>query len=509
MEQRQVLIVGAGPTGLVLALWLSRFGVGLRIIDKAPRAGTTSRAMVVHARCLEFYRQLGIADVVIEAGEKARLLDGHLDRKHIARIPFGDFGEGLSRYPFILVLPQAVHERVLEAELKKAGVSVERNCELLEIEHTNDSILTRLRTATGEENTRFEYLCGCDGAHSSVREKCGISFPGGTYEQVFFVADAAIAGQMVDDNVHFAFTDREMLGVFPLKRRASWRLIGIVPRNVTKAIHEISYADVADQVRHTAALEATRVNWFSTYHVHHRVAGAFRKGRAFLLGDAGHIHSPAGGQGMNTGIGDASNLGWKLAAVLQGRAEAALLESYGAERIAIAYRIVRSTDRIFSFQVSPSWPMRMARRWLTPLIPALMRLGAVRRFIFRTISQIAFAYRESPISAGSAGRVRGGDRLPWFQLANGGDNHEALRDLDWQVHVYGEVPKSLETCCRKRGLPLRQFPWGRPARAVGLDENALYLVRPDGHVGLAARKEDFAALEQYLSRLEIRPRPKI
>ena len=508
MEQRQVLIVGAGPTGLVLALWLSRFGVALRIIDKAPEAGTTSRAMVVHARCLEFYRQLGIADAVIEAGEKARLLEGHLDRRPFARIPFGDFGEGLSRYPFMLVLPQDVHERFLEKELKTAGVLVGRNCELLDFEQRNDSILARLGTTRGEETASFEYLCGCDGAHSSVREKCGISFPGGTYEQVFFVADAVVTGPTADDDVHFALTDREILGIFPLKRRASWRLIGIVPRNVTKDIHDIGYDDVADQVRRTAALEASRVNWFSTYHVHHRVAGEFRKGRAFLLGDAGHIHSPAGGQGMNTGIGDASNLAWKLAAVLQRRAAATLLESYPAERIAIAYRIVRSTDRIFSFQVSPSWAMRMARRWLTPLIPALMRIGAVRRFMFRAISQIAFAYRESPISGGSAGRVRGGDRLPWFRLGDGADNHESLGDLEWQVHVYTEAPKSLETCCKKRGLRLRQFPWSRAARAAGLEQHALYLVRPDGHVGLAAPKEDVAALEDYLSRLDVRPRAR-
>jgi 2-polyprenyl-6-methoxyphenol hydroxylase-like FAD-dependent oxidoreductase len=508
MEQRQVLIVGAGPTGLVLALWLSRFGVTVRIIDKAPAAGTTSRAMVVHARCLEFYRQLGIAEAVIEAGEKATLLDGHLDRKLIARIPFGDFGEGLSRYPFMLVLPQDVHEHLLEDELKRAGVSVERNCELLDFEQTTDHVLARLGTARGEDNARFEYLCGCDGAHSSVREKCGISFPGGTYEQVFFVADAVVTGRMADDNVHFAFTDREMLGVFPLKRRESWRLIGIVPRNVTKDVHAIGYDDVADQVRHTTGLEALRVNWFSTYHVHHRVAGEFRKGRAFLLGDAAHIHSPAGGQGMNTGIGDASNLGWKLVAVLQGRAAATLLESYPAERIAIAYRIVRSTDRIFSFQVSPSWAMRMARRWLIPLIPALMRIGAVRRTMFRAISQIAFAYRESPISAGAAGRVRGGDRLPWFRLADGVDDHESLGDLDWQVHVYSEAPKSLEMCCMKRGLRLRQFPWSRAARAAGLEQRALYLLRPDGHVGFAAPKDEVAALEHYLSRLGIRARAR-
>jgi 2-polyprenyl-6-methoxyphenol hydroxylase-like FAD-dependent oxidoreductase len=462
--------------------------------------------MVVHARSLEFYGQLGIADAVISAGEKAGVLEAHLDRRLIARIPFGDFGEGLSPYPFILVLPQDVHERLLEGELKKLGVSVERNCELVGIDEANECVLARLKTARGEEAAEFKYLCGCDGAHSTVREMLGVSFAGGTYQQVFFVADAVVRGNIADDEVHFAFTDREMLGVFPLKPRTSWRLIGIVPRNVTKDIHAITYNDVADQVRRNAGLEASKVNWFSTYHVHHRVAEAFRKGRVFLLGDAAHIHSPAGGQGMNTGIGDASNLGWKLAAVLQGRAAPTLLESYPAERIGTAYRIVRSTDRIFSFQVSPSWSMRMARRWLTPLMPVLMRITRVRHFIFRTISQIAFAYRHGPISAGSAGHVQAGDRLPWVKLGDGGSNHDALSTLDWQVHVYGDTPEVLAAYCGGNSLKTRSFPWSRAARAAGLTRDAFYLIRPDGHLGLAAPKEDVSALDGYLSRFRIRPR---
>jgi 2-polyprenyl-6-methoxyphenol hydroxylase-like FAD-dependent oxidoreductase len=335
MEQ-QVLIVGAGPAGLVLALWLTRFGVKCRIVDKASRPGMTSRAMVVHARTLEFYGQLGIADMVVAAGEKGTVLNAHLNRKRIARIHFGDFGEGLSRYPFLLVLPQDVHERVLEAELQKAGVMVERDCELVDLHQKGGRILTRFKTADGEESISVDYLCGCDGAHSTVREKLGISFPGGTYQQVFFVANAAVDGATADDEVHFAFADDDIFAIFPLKQRTNWRLIGVVPRTVTKDIQDITYDDVADLVRHDAGLEAPKVNWFSTYHVHHRVAQTFRQGGVFLLGDAGHIHSPAGGQGMNTGIGDASNLGWKLAAVLQERAAPTVLESYPAERVAIA-----------------------------------------------------------------------------------------------------------------------------------------------------------------------------
>ncbi len=505
MEQ-PILIVGAGPTGLALALWLNRLGVSCRIIDTAPEAGTTSRAMVVHARTLEFYGQLGIADTVIAAGEKGKILEAHLDRKLVARIPFGDFGDGLSPNPFMLVLPQDVHERLLEGELKNAGVLIERNCELVGVEEANGCIRARLKTVRGEERAEFNYLCGCDGAHSTVRETLGISFAGGTYQQVFFVADAAVRGKIADDNVHFAFTDREMLGVFPLKLRTNWRLIGVVPGNVTKDIRDITYDDVADQVRRNAGLEASKLNWFSTYHVHHRVAAEFRKGRVFLLGDAAHIHSPAGGQGMNTGIGDASNLGWKLAAALEGRAAPVLLDSYSSERMATAYRIVHSTDRMFSFQVSPSWSMRLAQRWLTPLMPALMRIASVRRFVFRTISQIAFTYRNGPISTGSAGHVRAGDRLPWVKLRDTGDNYDAFHTLDWQVHVYGDIPDALATYCARKSLDLRSFPWTHRARAAGLARDALYLVRPDGHVGLAATNDDISALDRYLSRLQVRLR---
>jgi hypothetical protein len=261
-----------------LALWLARLGVNYRIIDKAPEAGSTSRAMVVHARSLEFYGQLAIADATIAAGEKATVGGFHLDRKLIARFSFGDFGEGLSPYPFMLLLPQDVHERLLEDELNKLGVSVERNSELVGLEEKHDRIQAKLKTGHGEESLSVDYLCACDGAHSMVRETLGVDFPGGTYQQVFFVTDAAVGGKVADRNVHFAFTDREMLGVFPLKPGTNWRLIGIVPANVTKDLDDITYDDVADQVRRTAGLAASKVNWFSTYHVHHRVAGAFRKG---------------------------------------------------------------------------------------------------------------------------------------------------------------------------------------------------------------------------------------
>src|SRR5436190_16934619 len=223
------------------------------------------------------------------------------------------------------------------------------------------------------------------------------------------------------------------------------------------------------------------------YRVHHGVADRFRKGRAFLLGDAGHIHSPVGGQGMNTGIGDAVNLAWKLADVVHGRADGSLLDSYEPERIAFARRLVATTDQAFTGVTSDGPIARRVRLNVVPaVIPVLFTLAPVRRFMFRTISQTAVNYRGSSLSEGRAGSVRGGDRLPWVPAAsNDGDNFTPLTSLDWQAHVYGAASSELRATCTERSLPLHIFPWRPETDRAGLRRDAVYLVRPDGYVGLA------------------------
>src|SRR5262249_10674469 len=201
------------------------------------------------------------------------------------------------------------------------------------------------------------------------------------------------------------------------------------------------------------------VNWFSTYHVHHRVAARFREGRVFLLGDAAHVHSPVGGQGMNTGIGDAVNLAWKLAAVLHGGAGESLLATYEPERIGFSRRLVATTDRAVTVVTKQGALARWVRTRLVPLVaPWLFRLASVRRFLFRTVSQIGVNYRHSPLSVGAAGAVRGGDRLPWVETEPGKDNFAPLASLTWQVHVYGEPRRGLAGGCRGLPLPPHAFP---------------------------------------------------
>jgi hypothetical protein len=231
----------------------------------------------------------------------------------------------------------------------------------------------------------------------------------------------------------------------------------------------------------------------------------FQKSNAFLLGDAAHIHSPVGGQGMNTGIGDAVNLAWKLAAVVKGRSPEALLQTYEPERIAFARRLVATTDRVFAF-ISARGPIAtQVRLHLVPkLLPFLFRFAAVRRFMFRTVSQIWLKYPQSPLSHGPAGAIAGGKRLPWFQYQDASgrttDNFLALRTMDWQVHCYGEATPALQKMCDGRELKLHIYPWNIAADKAGLKKNAAYVVRPDGYIGMIDPQADCERVSKYLDQ---------
>jgi len=263
---------------------------------------------------------------------------------------------------------------------------------------------------------------------------------------------------------------------------------------------------VSQRVIEWMRIDIQRVNWFSTYRVHHRVADHFRSGRAFLLGDAAHIHSPVGAQGMNTGIGDAVNLAWKLAAVLGGRADASLLDTYEPERIAFARRLVATTDEAFTGVTSDGALARLVRLHIVPILfPLITRLASLRRVMFRTISQIAVNYRGSSLSEGSAGMVHGGDRLPWVKLNLNGieDNFAPLTSLDWQLHVYGEAAPTIQAMCDARRLPLHTFPWRSDMDRAGLQRNAVYLVRPDGYVGVADSVGSAITITSYLDKFAV------
>lgn len=502
----EVLIVGAGPTGLVLALWLARLGVRVRVIDQTAEPGTTSRAVAVQGRTLELYGQIGLAEEVVERGRQVAAANLWVAGQQVARAVFGDMGVGISPFPYALIFPQDEHERLLIDRLTELGVQVERRTELLHFEDATDRVLARLQRSDGRlETCQAAYLAGCDGARSTVRETLKIGFPGGTYNHLFYVADVEANGTATNGEVHVAFDRTDFLAVFPLKDGGRARLVGTVREDAEHQPENLSWDDVSKSVIEWMRIDVARVNWFSTYRVHHRVADRFCEGREFLLGDAAHIHSPVGGQGMNTGIGDAVNLAWKLAAVLHGRANAAVLDSYEPERIAFARRLVATTDQAFTGVTSESAIARALRLHIVPfLIPSLFAFRASRRFLFRTVSQTAVNYRTSTLSQGRAGRVHGGDRLPWVKTSSDGlegDNFKLLRSLDWQVHVYGNAGPEIRAICAQRRLPLHVFGWRRDMS--GLRRDAVYLVRPDGYVAMVDREGHAEALTSYLDAHEI------
>jgi len=498
----EVLIVGAGPTGLVLALWLTRLGIRVRILDKTAEPGTTSRALAVQARTLEFYGQLGFANMVVERGRWATKANIWADGKPVAQVDFSGMGEGLSPYPYPLVYPQDEHERLLVERLKDAGVAVERNTEMLSFNEAEDHIKAKIKKPDSTEETcRAAYVAGCDGSRSRVREMLGIGFPGGTYEHLFYVADVEASGPMLNGDLNIALERSDFLVVFRLKREGQARFIGTV-RDSKQADENFSWDDVSKGIIEHLRTSVRHVNWFSTYHVHHRVADHFRKEQAFLLGDAAHIHSPVGGQGMNTGIGDAVNLAWKLAAVLRAQAKPSLLDTYEPERIAFARKLVATTDRAFMAVTSSSSLARIIRLRIAPILAALMlSFRAARRRLFRTISQIAVNYRESSLSRGHARSVHGGDRLPWVKTDSSAgfpDNFAPLASLDWQIHVYGEATADVKALCSTRKLTLYAFPWQSRMKTAGLWRDALYLVRPDGYIALADPQGKAATIASYL-----------
>jgi 2-polyprenyl-6-methoxyphenol hydroxylase-like FAD-dependent oxidoreductase len=502
----EVLVIGAGPTGLVLALWLTRLGVKVRIIDKTAEPGTTSRALAVQARTLELYRQLDLADAVIADGHRVPAVNLWVQGERQARLAFENIGSGLTPYPFLHIFPQDQHERLLIERLEASGVRVERRIELIGFAERDDGVIARLRGADGDEHDCAAcYIAGCDGARSVVREVIGTGFPGGTYQQLFYVADVDATGPAVNGELHIDLDEADFLGVFPLAGAGRARLIGTVRDERAGRADTLTFEDISDRAINHLRVEVAKVNWFSTYHVHHRVTQHFRKGRAFLAGDAAHIHSPAGGQGMNTGIGDAINLAWKLAAVIGGRADDRLLDSYEAERIGFARRLVATTDRVFSFATADGRFADLMRTRVAPvLFPFAVSFERVREFMFRTVSQTMLNYRKGPLSSGIAGQVHGGDRLPWVAI-DGADNYASLSAMDWQVHVYGAANLALSAWCATQNLPLHVFGWRAKYQAAGLVRDALYLLRPDTYVALADPGGAPGALEHYFANHPVRP----
>lgn len=510
----EVLIVGAGPTGLILALTLSKYNIPFRIIDKNQGPGQFSRAMVIHARTLEIYRQLGISEEIIDLGIKVSNINWWKSSSKRANLKLTNIKKQITLYPFLLSLGQDEHEHFLVNKLMSQGIKIGWNTELVSFESNRDKLNVTLRYGTKLQECNVAYLAGCDGAHSKIRKEMGASFLGGKYEQDFYVAD--LSGGLVSssDNSDNSLVTRDIisfdvficddgfLGMFPIKSTNMLRLIGMLPKELIN-VTNLKFEDVLPFIQKITKLNVNKVNWFSVYQVHHRVADFFSKDRVFILGDAAHIHSPAGGQGMNTGIGDAFNLAWKLAAVIKGKHSEDLLDTYEEERLPFARLLVDTTDKAFKALISTNILGSFIRKIVFPkILPVALKFAAVRRAFFMVLSQIRINYRKCTLSIGKSGKISSGDRLPWIKC-NLYDNYLPLCSLDWQVHIYGKLNAQLRAYANSVSISFHQFVWNNTCRDAGLKEDKVYVIRPDGYIGLICSNNNLSGLREYIDNITL------
>lgn len=497
--ENDVLVVGAGPTGLMLANQLCRRGMRVRIIDRHSGPAQQSRALGVHARTLEIYAKLGIAEKAVELGKVGNGVNLWARGERMGRVPLGDAGKGVTPFPYVLILGQDDNERILGERLEAQGVRVQWSTELTGLVQKPDHVEATLRLPDGSiETMAVPWVAGCDGARSAVRELNGITFPGAPYEHVFFVADTEAVGNMVPDEVNVYLLQEGFHLFFPMRGTDHWRVVGILPPELRNR-PGVTFEEVVPALRKEAGtrLDFRSCSWFSTYRIHHRAASRFRVRRCFVLGDAAHIHSPVGAQGMNTGLQDAYNLAWKLAMVIKGQAGPRLLDTYEEERIPIARRLLNTTDRAFRFVVSDSPFAGLLRtRIMANAASLAMRTRAMQQLAFRTVSQTAIHYAWSTLSRSAdtmpAGSPKAGDRLPWLHLkftAQGPveDAFQKLDDTRFNLLVFGqnEPPgdPGIGELLVRHVVPRDPLNDKELARA-GIPSTSYYLLRPDGHIGL-------------------------
>jgi 2-polyprenyl-6-methoxyphenol hydroxylase-like FAD-dependent oxidoreductase len=506
--ETDVLIIGAGPTGLALACQLIRYGIDFVILDSKETTTPHSKAIGVQARTLEIYEQIGLAQPLIAKGavaEKARLV---VRGKVRGEAEFGELGKGLSSYPFVLIVEQGKHERILHEHIKAQGKEVLWQTELISFTQDDSGVKANVRKTNGDTGEiQAKFLVGCDGASSPVRHALGLKFEGSTFERLFYVADVEIQWNFSHNALHVCLAKNTSTAFFPMPGETSYRIVGTFPEDHPREVNEILYEEVESQIIKDTGinLDITHVNWFSVYKVHTRHVNRFSQGRCFLAGDSAHIHTPAGAQGMNTGIQDGYNLAWKLWLVLKEGAAREILESYNEERLENAKNLLRTTDEFFNIFASRDWFISFLRTRIAPYIAGFaLRRESVRKFLFPRVSQIGINYRHSSLSRNGSGdlNIKAGDRMPYF-VADGFSVYDKLWQPKFHLLVFTDGDR--------RDLALQQYeelvdinvvPLNPQIREIlGVDKPFNVLLRPDNYIGFISSEVSLDGMRAYLNNL--------
>lgn len=507
-RETQVLIVGAGPTGLSLACQLARYGVDFLLVEKREALTTHSKAIAVHARTLEIYEQLGLAQKAISQGTLARTMQMWADGEPRATIDFSNIGAGLSEYPFVLLLEQDRNERLLYDQLSGDQDRVLWSHELVAVLEDEEQVTARIK---GPDDARFEirarYIVGCDGPRSMVRHKMGTDFVGSTLERIFYVADANVQWAHGHESLHVCLSRDAFLLVFPLSGEGRQRIAGVLSAEAQERELDVEALEELAQRASGMAMTITELEWSSTYKVHSRHAEHFWKGRIFLAGDAAHVHTPAGGQGMNTGIQDAYNLAWKLAMRLDGRGDDTLFASYDEERVSNARVLLRTTDQAFDVAAGTNRVLEFLRTNVMPFVMShALEIERVKKIVFPRLSQIGIHYRQSALSAHEGERhfaVEAGDRMPYVELE--GESVYAwltAPKLHWVVCGQQDVTTREAVPRRDQGWVERvDLPLSAPLEAAfGVKGPFAVLLRPDNHIALLSQECSYEVVKRYMQQ---------
>lgn len=517
-----VLIIGGGPTGLMMACQLLRFNIPFRIIDKQADRAHESRAFGIQAKSMEIFQNLGVLSQFLEAGLSGIELNFFINGKKKAEVKFGNLGVEGTPFPWIHLLPQSETERILNGHIEAYRVAVERQKELVSFTQDEWGVQAQIKDALTEtiEHVRCRYIIGCDGAHSTVRHALNLPFEGAPYPQEFILADGIINWPYSNEKFLFFFDTKGIFAHIPLGGKIS----RLMTARRGYSTHENPDKPTVEEVEKLAKdfthgpVRISNPIWMSRFHLHHRSVNQYREGRAFLAGDAAHIHSPVGGQGMNTGFQDTANLAWKVAFVLRGISPEPLLDTYQSERLRIGQILLKTTDRIFSFATSDSFLVKSFVKYVMPFVVGFaFKSSSVRRCIFRFASQIGIRYHKSAfvdeqikgadsdfLSGPEAGcrapdAPLGGSTL--FESWKGSNSCHIL--IFRHENTSNKRLKALEQAFGKFVTVdcfVKSFADDPLFRRYGVRDSAVYFVRPDGYIGFRSYGTDLSPLFEYLER---------